>query len=288
VQNGVRLEQVLNLLAGKHERSGELNPAYADTVRIQLDSKMNGILDEILDLLEELAFPYARVVLAGDNQYDHVVENIDRIRAGVEQGMDFWMNPNFILSYEAMKTQMDEFIGRIKALGLPEFTVNSKYANITESIQRRLSDEGIQISIWTLNDTDTLSAHMTRGVYNITTRLQEGLVLREKLRTEGVIGSDYKRITKFPEIGLCTQPGGDEQPEETETHEETREETRNETVRPPETNTDDPAVTTFAPNEKSDSAPKTRLLIAVSVCAAVIAVVAALLLIIRKRNRGRH
>jgi len=277
VNSGVMLEQVLNLMAGRHERSGELDPAYANTVRIQLDSKTNGILDEVFTLLERLEFPYERVVLAGDNHYDHVMENIDSIRSAVEQGMDFWMNPNFILSYEAMADQPDEFIGRIKALGLPEFTVNSNYSSMTEEIQSRLNDEGIQVSIWTLNDTDTLSRHMLRGVYNITTRLQEGLVLREQLRTSGAIGNTYKGSLQLPEIGLCTVPTNEEETDEA------LEETLEETV----TDANESTVTTPEPNEKDGSASKTELLIVVAACATVAVIgVVTLLLVIRKRNKA--
>lgn len=132
--NGATLKSVLELLAGDHPRSSELDPEYANSVRIQLDVKEDGIIDELFQLIDELQFPYSRIGLAGNNSYAHVGENIEKIRARVDQGMDFWMNPNYILSYEAMANDTDAFIENIKALGLSRFTVNSDYRHMTEQI----------------------------------------------------------------------------------------------------------------------------------------------------------
>lgn len=195
------LEDALLLLLGEHERSDELDPAYADTVRIQLDSKEDGNLDEILAVIEELNVPWERVILAGDNSYDHVMQNIDAIRKGVEQGMDFWMNPDFILSYQAMSTRSDEFIARIEALKLPVFTVNSDYDCINEKVQEWLTGHGLRISVWTLNRTNDIRNNITRGFYNNTSRLPEILEIRDLLKT-GVSGNIYDQDAGLPEIGF--------------------------------------------------------------------------------------
>ena len=199
------LVDAMKLLMGTHERSDELNQ-NGETVRIQFDSKQNGILDEILAEIKAQNFPWERVILAGDNSYDHVKENIDAIRAGVEKGMDFWMNPNFILSYDAMANDMDAFLARIEALDLPSFTVNSSYQNITDSIKARFDEEGINVSVWTLNSSSVIKSQITRGMYNTTSRLLECLETRNLLRS-GTTGNTFG--TDWPEIGSYV-PGGED------------------------------------------------------------------------------
>lgn len=132
------LEETLRLLMGEHPRSDELNENGA-TVRIQLDSKEDGNLGKILDVIHEVGFPVDRVILAGDNSYDHVLETIDEIREAVEEGMDFWMNPNFIIGtgwegYSIMINDTDRFLEQIRNLNLPVFTVNSSYQFMSDEL----------------------------------------------------------------------------------------------------------------------------------------------------------
>ena len=196
------LEETLRLLMGEHPRSDELNENGA-TVRIQLDSKEDGNLGKILDVIHEVGFPVDRVILAGDNSYDHVLETIDEIREAVEEGMDFWMNPNFIIGtgwegYRIMINDTDRFLEQIRNLNLPVFTVNSSYQFMSDELIQRFREEGINVSLWTLNDTETIQDNFLRGVYNTTSRLLEILEYRDLLTT-GVSGNTFDG--SLPQVG---------------------------------------------------------------------------------------
>ena len=196
------LEETLRLLMGEHPRSDELNENGA-TVRIQLDSKEDGNLGKILDVIHEVGFPVDRVILAGDNSYDHVLETIDEIREAVEEGMDFWMNPNFIIGtgwegYSIMINDTDRFLEQIRNLNLPVFTVNSSYQFMSDELIQRFREEGINVSLWTLNDTETIQDNFLRGVYNTTSRLLEILEYRDLLTT-GVSGNTFDG--SLPQVG---------------------------------------------------------------------------------------
>lgn len=197
------VKEVLELLMGNHERSGELGD-HGARVRIQLDTKEDGILDECLALIEEVGFPWERIILAGNNSYEHVTENVEAIRRCVEQGMDFWMNPDYILSYEAMDDDMDAFIDRIRALDLPTFTVNSNYKKLSRPAMDRLHEEGIRVSLWTLNSTKDMPVQMQRGAYNVTSRKVDVLKLRSEMAS-GTVDNRFDR--SLPEIGIYLAAG---------------------------------------------------------------------------------
>lgn len=193
------LPEMLRLLMGQHPRSKELGEKGLN-IRVQLDSKQDGILGKIFETIFAVGFPLERIVLAGDNSYEHVMEYIDTIRASVEKGMDFWMNPDFILTYDAMNEDFDSFLARIRALGLPAFTVNTDYRLLSDAAQANLAAEGIRLSLWTLNNTTAIETQMCRGAYNVTSRLPACLEYRALLKY-GVCRNDFDRNSGIPEIG---------------------------------------------------------------------------------------
>ena len=188
------LGSALALLLGLHSRSGELNERAAK-VRIQADCKMDRMIPHVLQAVRKASFPVSRLILAGDSSYEHVLECRDELTVAVDAGMDFWMNPNFILGYKEMTEETDRFIARIKALGLSRFTVNSSYRYMNSQLQKRFEDEGIGVSLWTLNDPQLLYAYMNSGLYNITTRLAEAPRIRQAVLDGGSLPAQTKSLS---------------------------------------------------------------------------------------------
>ena len=178
------LQEVFELLMGRHPRSAELGE-NGRTVHIQVDEKTDGILEHVLELAEKVGFPWERLICAGDSTYDYVKTQLPALRAAMEKGMEFWMNPSEISSYEEMVLDTDRFIQRIEDLNLPTFTVNSYYAPFEDGrLLQVLGEHGIRVSVWTLNTREVLEQYLPMGFYNVTSRLPDALELRREMMGE--------------------------------------------------------------------------------------------------------
>lgn len=188
---GEKLRDALNLLNGKHTRSSELNPKYADSVKIQLDMKVTDIYPQIFELLDEIEFPYNRIILVGEPAtYKQNTTLCAKVLAADKQGMSFWCgNP-------------DEFVKGWQSLGVKNAVLNINYTTLTDEMLQMTSAAGYGVSVWTLNTLDALEAYMLRGVYNITTRMQEALPMREQIKARGVLGNTFAK--GLSEIGAGT------------------------------------------------------------------------------------
>lgn len=197
------LESALRILMGElpPELEGEeFDPEQARKTKIQLDAKQDGLVGAELELVERIGFPLDRVLMAGDSRYETVLKDIERIRAAVDQGMEFWMNPDRIASYDDLKAKSSSFLERIKKLNLPRFTVNSYYGAITPDVEEWLRANGLQISMWTLNDATAIEQALIRGAYNVTSRLPAALTAREECARRGVYGCRYDS-SKYRDVG---------------------------------------------------------------------------------------
>ena len=196
------LEAVLRLLLGERPENcndAEFDPEIARQTKIQLDAKADGIFLQELALADALQFPYNRIVMAGDARYETVLANKELIRAAVERGVDFWMNPNHIESYDSLAARKESFLTRIRALELPRMTVNSYYGAITDEIAEWLAENGLEVSIWTLNDKSSLRANFLRGFKNVTSRLPLAIEMRDQCASLGVYGSQFD--PQYQEVG---------------------------------------------------------------------------------------
>ena len=197
------LEAALRILMGElpPELEGEeFDPEVARKTKIQLDAKKDGLFTAEFELIEKIGFPLDRVIMAGDASYETVLKNIEPIRAAVERGMEFWMNPDRMDSYDALTAKAPSFLEKIEALGLPRFTVNSYYGAITPDVEEWLRANNIQISMWTLNDATAIERGLLRGAYNVTSRLPEALTAREECARRGVYGVRYDD-SRFRDVG---------------------------------------------------------------------------------------
>ena len=137
--------------------------------------------------------------MAGDSEYETVLANKELIRGAVERGLDFWMNPDRLSSYDELAKKSDAFLDRVRALELPRLTVNSYYGAITDEIAEWLADNGLDVSVWTLNNKNAIRANFLRGFKNVTSRLPLATETRDLCATRGVYGSVFGGST--PEVG---------------------------------------------------------------------------------------
>lgn len=180
-EDALPLQEVFSLLVGTHPRSKDLGD-HGSRVKIQVDEKSDGILSDVLDLAENMAFPWERLICAGDSTYAYVQTQLPRLKAAMERGMEFWMNPNEISSYEEMISDTDRFIQRVEALNLPVFTVNSYYLPFEDGhLLQRFTQAGIRVSVWTLNTSEILEQYLPMGFYNVTSRLPDALAMRKAM-----------------------------------------------------------------------------------------------------------
>lgn len=196
------LETVLRLLMGELPEGCDVDgfdPETARRTKIQLDAKKDGLFRQELALLDAVQFPYDRVIMAGDSEYETVLANKELIRGAVERGLDFWMNPDRLASYDELAKKSDAFLDRVRALELPRLTVNSYYGAITDEIAEWLAENGLDVSVWTLNNKNAIRANFMRGFKNVTSRLPLATETRDLCAARGVCGSVYSGPT--PEIG---------------------------------------------------------------------------------------
>ena len=196
------LESVLRILTGELPTDCDadgFDPEVARQTKIQLDAKKDGLFRQELELLDAVKFPYDRVIMAGDSEYETVLANKDLIRAAVERGLDFWMNPDRLASYDELAKKSESFLERVRALELPRMTVNSNYAAITDEIAEWLAKNNLDVSVWTLNDKNSLRSNFLRGFKNVTSRLPLATETRDQCATKGVYGCVYSG--SLPVIG---------------------------------------------------------------------------------------
>ena len=81
---------------------------------------------------------------------------------------------------------------------------------MTEAIQKKLNDAGINLSVWTLNSIETINSNILTGKYNITTRMQESLVIREQILNYGTLANTFSRTLHLPEVATLGLPYTDD------------------------------------------------------------------------------
>lgn len=197
------LESVFRILMGElpaELADEEFDPEIAKRTKIQLDAKQDGLFKAELELMARVGFPCDRVIMAGDARYETVMKNVELIRGAVGKGMEFWMNPNMIDSYESMAAKSDAFLDKIRALDLPVFTVNSFYGAITPDVEAWLRANGLNISMWTLNSDEAIRQSFLRGAHNVTSRLPEIIRARDELTAKGVYRNEFDK-EKLSEVG---------------------------------------------------------------------------------------
>ncbi len=197
--NCPRLQEFFDLLMGRNARSGELNE-HAAAVLVQLDVKVRDILPQIFEIIEASGFPWQRLILSG-GKLASLEEQLPFWQAAAEKGVQVWASPA-----DAMDLLQKDPAGlkaRLDALEIPNIAINISYEQLSPAQALALHNAGVPVSVWTLNVRDVIDEYMNVGLYNMTTRLEEALRVREAWAA-GLLNN---RISgALPEAGSWVEP----------------------------------------------------------------------------------
>lgn len=200
----VTVEDVLKLLMGDHPRSGELTENYK-TILIQLDQKETAVAEYVFPLIERLGFPLERVIFPVGTP-GTLGENLRFWQDLSEKGLQIWVTPD-----PTYYSQMPAYINRLKGLQIP-VVVNMSFGDATPEKIGQLKEHGFGVSIWTLNTHADLVENMGLGAFNVTSRLEEALYVREGLRT-GILGCSWDKGLSAIGTGTPAPHGADPLPQ---------------------------------------------------------------------------
>ena len=191
----VTVEEVLKLLMGDHPRAGELTENYR-TVLIQLDQKETAVAEHVFPLIDELGFPLERVIFPVGTP-GTMAEKLTFWKDLSDRGLQIWVTTD-----PSYYDHIDAYVNRLKGLQIP-VVVNMSYKDATPEKTAYLKEHGYGISIWTLNSHDVIVEHMDLGAFNVTSRLEEVLAVREGFRA-GLMDNEW--TSQLPEAGTSSAP----------------------------------------------------------------------------------
>lgn len=187
----VTAEEVLKLLMGEHPRSGEL-AENGMTIPIQLDYKETAVRIPLFELIDRLGFPLSRVIFPVGTPAS-VAEDLDFWQEKAFGGLQIWVTPNPIFYDDP-----ERYVASLDELQIPGLVVNMSFKDAKPEMIQFLADHGYGVSLWTLNSHEDIVEHMNLGLYNMTSRLEEVLSVREGFRT-GIL--DCRWDQDLPAIG---------------------------------------------------------------------------------------
>lgn len=187
------VEEVLKLLMGEHPRADELTENRS-TILIQLDQKESDVAEHVFPLIERLGFPLERVIFPVGTP-SSVAENLAFWQELSGRGLQIWVTPN-PRYYDDIAVYADA----LDALQIP-VVVNMSFKDASADKIAYLKERGYGTSIWTLNTHNDIVENMTIGAFNMTSRLEEVLAVREGLHT-GIL--DCRWDPELPAIGTGT------------------------------------------------------------------------------------
>ena len=191
----VTVEEVLKLLMGDHPRSAELTE-NCETVLIQLDQKEVDVAEHVFPLIERLGFPLERVIFPVGAPTS-VEEKLAFWQELSSKGLQVWVTTD-----QRYHDDIAAYADFLDTLQIP-VVVNMSYKDATPEKLAYLKERGYGASLWTLNTHEDLTAHMAIGAFNITSRLEEALQVREGFRA-GLMGNDW--TDGLPEAGTSSTP----------------------------------------------------------------------------------
>ncbi|MBQ6891613.1 MAG: hypothetical protein IJN47_03280, partial [Clostridia bacterium] len=175
------VEEVLKLLMGDHPRAGELTENYK-TILIQLDQKETAVAEHVFPLIDRLGFPLERVIFPVGAPAS-VEEDLAFWQELSGRGLQIWVTPDQ-LYYDDITAYADF----LDTLQIP-VVVNMSYEDATAKKIAHLQERGYGVSLWTLNTHTDIVENMAAGAFNLTSRLEEVLTVREGFRA-GLLGND--------------------------------------------------------------------------------------------------
>ena len=189
------VEEVLKLLLGDHPRSAELTENYK-TIPIQLDQKESAVAEHVFPLIDALGFPLERVIFPVGAPTS-VEEKLAFWQELSGRGLQIWVTPA-PRYYDDIAAYADF----LDTLQIP-VVVNMSFKDATPEKIAYLKERGYGVSIWTLNTHTDIVENMAVGAFNITSRLEEVLLIREGFRA-GLLGTAW--TAQLPEAGTSSAP----------------------------------------------------------------------------------
>lgn len=157
-------------------------------IRINCDLKETGIEEEVFRLAEECALPVKRILYSGS------VSREDLEKGGAWRKVEvYWNVEECIPDIYAQECKenaahgekglsgkaADRLISDCGKYGISVININEKYLN--SLFIKKMKENGIGISAWTVNEPERIEKLLECGMHNITTRnLAAALALREK------------------------------------------------------------------------------------------------------------
>ena len=187
----VTAEEVLKLLMGEHPRSEELTQ-NGMTIPIQLDYKETDVRIPLFELIDRLGFPLSRVIFPVGTPAS-VAEDLDFWQEKASGGLQIWVTPNPMFYDDPQR-----YVASLDELQIPGLVVNMSFKDAEPEMIQFLADHGYGVSLWTLNSHEDIVVHMDLGLYNMTSRLEEVLSVREGFRA-GIL--DCRWDQDLPAIG---------------------------------------------------------------------------------------
>lgn len=206
----VTAEEVLKLLMGEHPRSGEL-AENGMTIPIQLDYKETAVRLPLFRLIDELGFPLSRVIFPVGTPAS-VAEDLDFWQEKAAGGLQIWVTPNPIFYDDPQR-----YVASLDELQIPGLVVNMSFKDAKPEMIQFLADHGYGVSLWTLNSHEDIVEHMDLGLFNMTSRLEEVLSVREGFRA-GILDCQWDQDLPAIGTGIPAPQAADSlpQPQESE------------------------------------------------------------------------
>ena len=189
------VEEVLKLLLGDHPRSAGLTENYK-TIPIQLDQKETAVAEHVFPLIDSLGFPLERVIFPVGAPTS-VEEKLTFWQELSARGLQIWVTPDSRY-YDDIAAYADF----LDTLQIP-VVVNMSFKDATPEKIAYLKERGYGVSIWTLNTHGDIVENMAIGAFNVTSRLEEVLRVRDGYRA-GLMRNHWE--DPLPEAGYSSVP----------------------------------------------------------------------------------
>lgn len=153
------------------------------SMKINCDLKEPGLEAAVLKLAEQMQLS-DRLIFSGTVNYERV-QQLDaqdkvKIYANIEEQIPEMYQRYREGNYDLALAEQVCVVYRKK--GIQVINVNERL--VTQNFWEILSENGIKLSVWTVNDENEITKMLRYGVYNITTRnLSAALLLRDRYRS---------------------------------------------------------------------------------------------------------
>lgn len=153
-------------------------------IRINCDLKEAGIEENVFRLAKECALPVRRILFSGSVSRKDLEENDSwsevEIYWNVEECIpDIYSERRFCEKKGLSAKELDKLVTDCRQYRITVININENL--LTGTLIEKMKENGIGISVWTVNEPEQIEKFVKCGIHNITTRnLTAALAVREK------------------------------------------------------------------------------------------------------------